>query len=72
MAHFGARPFARQAADRFVRDFGIALSLFFTDPDGLYGEACLHNPKATVVGLKPRGAPVAGYKPVSQAPKFQA
>ena len=60
-----ARLIAREATDGFVTDFGIALSLFFTGPDGLEGEICLHNPKATPADLKPPGTPAAGYAPVS-------
>jgi catechol 2,3-dioxygenase-like lactoylglutathione lyase family enzyme len=49
------------ATDGFVTDFGLALSLFFRDPDGLEGEVCLHNPAATPADLKPPGTPAAGY-----------
>lgn len=49
------------ATDGFVTDFGVALSLFFRDPDGLEGEVCLHNPAATPADLKPPGTPAAGY-----------
>jgi catechol 2,3-dioxygenase-like lactoylglutathione lyase family enzyme len=56
-----ARLLARGATDGFVTDFGIALSLFFRDPDGLEGEVCLHNPAATPADLKPPGPPAAGY-----------
>ena len=60
-----ARLLERGATDGFVTDFGVALSLFFRDPDGLEGEVCLHNPAATPVDLKPPGTPAAGY---DQAP----
>ena len=59
------RLIARGATDGFVTDFGIALSVFFKDPDGLEGEVCLHNPLATPADLKPPGTPAAGYSPVS-------
>jgi catechol 2,3-dioxygenase-like lactoylglutathione lyase family enzyme len=59
------RLIARGATDGFVTDFGIALSLFFRDPDGLEGEVCFHNPRATTADLKPPGTPAAGYTPVS-------
>ena len=55
------RLLAREATDGFVTDFGIALSIFYTDPDGLEGEICLHNPNATPADLKPPGTPAAGY-----------
>jgi catechol 2,3-dioxygenase-like lactoylglutathione lyase family enzyme len=54
----------RGATDGFVTDFGIAISLFFRDPDGLEGEVCLHNPVATPADLKPPGTPAAGYNRV--------
>jgi len=59
------RLIARGATDGFVTDFGIALSVFFKDPDGLEGEVCLHNPLATPADLKPPGTPAAGYSSVS-------
>jgi catechol 2,3-dioxygenase-like lactoylglutathione lyase family enzyme len=59
------RLIARNATDGFVTDFGNALSLFFTDPDGLEGEVCLHNPNATPADLKPPGTPAAGYSRTS-------
>src|SRR5713101_2481908 len=52
---------ARGATDGFVTDFGVAISLFFTDPDGLEGEVALHNTTATAADLKPPGTPAAGY-----------
>ena len=60
-----ARLITRELTDGFVTDFGNALSLFFKDPDGLEGEVCLHNPKATPADLKPPGTPAAGYTRVS-------
>lgn len=60
-----SRLIARELTDGFVTDFGNALSLFFKDPDGLEGEVCLHNPKATPADLKPPGTPTAGYTRVS-------
>jgi catechol 2,3-dioxygenase-like lactoylglutathione lyase family enzyme len=59
------RLIARGATDGFVTDFGIALSLFFRDPDGLEGEVCLHNPHATAADIKPPGTPAAGYERVT-------
>ena len=59
------RLISRGSTDGFVTDFGIALSLFFKDPDGLEGEVCLHNPDATPADCKPPGTPAAGYTPVS-------
>ena len=58
------RLLAREATDGFVTDFGIALSIFYTDPDGLEGEICLHNPNATPADLKPPGTPATGYSVV--------
>jgi catechol 2,3-dioxygenase-like lactoylglutathione lyase family enzyme len=55
------RLMARGAADSFVTDFGGAISVFFTDPDGLEGEVLLHNPDATPDDLKGPGNPAAGY-----------
>ena len=60
-----ARLIARGATDGFATDFGMALSLFFRDPDGLEGEVCLHNPQATAADIKPPGTPAVGYAPVS-------
>ena len=60
-----ARLIARGATDGFVTDFGLTISLFFRDPDGLEGEVCLHNPQATLADLKPPGTPAAGYERVS-------
>jgi catechol 2,3-dioxygenase-like lactoylglutathione lyase family enzyme len=54
----------RSATDGFVTDFGVALSLFFRDPDGLEGEVCLHNSAVTPADLKPPGTPAAGYERV--------
>jgi len=51
------------ATDGFVTDFGRALSLFFTDPDGLEGEVLINVPGATKVN--PPGTPAAGYERVS-------
>ena len=34
----------RGATDGFVTDFGVAISLFFIDPDGLEGEVLLDKP----------------------------
>jgi catechol 2,3-dioxygenase-like lactoylglutathione lyase family enzyme len=51
------------ATDGFVTDFGPALSLFFTDPDGLEGEVLISVPGATTVN--PPGTPAAGYERVA-------
>jgi len=44
-----------------VTDFGVALSIFFRDPDGLEGEVCLTVPGAGADDIKPPGTPAAGY-----------
>ena len=49
------------ATDGFVTDFGIDLSVFFRDPDGLEGEVCLNRPAATKDDINPPGTPAAGY-----------
>ncbi len=51
----------RGATDGFVTDFGGALSVFFTDPDGLECEVCLHTPGARPEDIKGPGNPAAGY-----------
>ena len=56
---------ARGATDGFVTDFGVAISLFFTDPDGLEGEVLLDRPGAGPADLKPPGTPAAGYERVT-------
>jgi len=38
---------------------------FVTDPDGVGGEVCFQNRRATAVDLKSPGTPVAGYERVS-------
>jgi catechol 2,3-dioxygenase-like lactoylglutathione lyase family enzyme len=58
------RLIARGATDGFVTDFGAAISLFFTDPDGLEGEVLLHDAAATADDMKPPGTPAAGYERV--------
>jgi hypothetical protein len=55
-----ARLLEREATGGFATDFGVALSLFFRDPDSLERQVCLHNPAATPVHLKPPGTPAAG------------
>ena len=52
------------ATDGFVTDFGVAISLFFTDPDGLEGEVLLDRPGAGPADHKPPGTPAAGYERV--------
>jgi hypothetical protein len=56
-----ARLLERGATDGFVTDFGVTLSLFCRDPDGLEREVCLHNPAATPADLNSPGTPAAGY-----------
>jgi catechol 2,3-dioxygenase-like lactoylglutathione lyase family enzyme len=53
---------AAGATDGFVTDFGPALSLFFTDPDGLEGEVCVPNPDAAPGTFNPPGTPAARYQ----------
>lgn len=55
------RLLARGACDGFVTDFGPALSLFFTDPDGLEGEVLVQNPDAVPGVTNPPGTPAARY-----------
>jgi catechol 2,3-dioxygenase-like lactoylglutathione lyase family enzyme len=55
----------RGSTDGFVTDFGIAISLFFIDPDGLEGEVLLDRPDAGPTDLKPPGTPAAGYERVT-------
>lgn len=56
------RLLAREATDGFVTDFGPILSLFFTDPDGLEGEACVMNPDSRPGVVNPPGTPSARYR----------
>ncbi len=56
-----ARLLARGCCDEFVTDFGPALSLFFTDPDGLEAEVCVPNPDAVPGVYNPPGTPAARY-----------
>ena len=58
------RLIAKRSTDGFVTDFGIDLSLFFRDPDGLEGEVCLNKPEAKPTGVRPPGTPAAGYERV--------
>jgi catechol 2,3-dioxygenase-like lactoylglutathione lyase family enzyme len=51
------------ATDGFVTDFGMALSLFFVDPDGLECEVLINVPGAT--HHNPPGTPAAGYERVT-------
>ena len=55
----------RGSTDGFVTDFGVAISLFFIDPDGLEGEVVLDTPGTGPADLKPPGTPAAGYERVS-------
>jgi catechol 2,3-dioxygenase-like lactoylglutathione lyase family enzyme len=51
----------RGAADDFVTDFGLMLSLFFRDPDGLECEVCVENPDAVPGVFHPPGTRAARY-----------
>lgn len=51
----------RGAADDFVTDFGIMLSVFFRDPDGLECEVCVENPDAEPGVFHPPGTRAARY-----------
>ena len=55
------RLLARGAADEFVTDFGLVLSMFFRDPDGLECEVCVANPDAVPGVFNPPGTPAARY-----------
>jgi catechol 2,3-dioxygenase-like lactoylglutathione lyase family enzyme len=55
----------RGCTDGFVTDFGVAISLFFIDPDGLEGEVLLNTPGTGPGDLKPPGTPAAGYERVN-------
>lgn len=54
----------RGSTDGFVTDFGVAISLFFIDPDGLEGEVVLDKPGTGPDDLKPPGTPAEGYERV--------
>lgn len=54
----------RGATDGFVTDFGVAISLFFVDPDGLEGEVVLDKPGTGPADMKPPGTPAEGYERV--------
>ncbi|HLM19822.1 MAG TPA: VOC family protein [Acidimicrobiia bacterium] len=54
----------RRCTDGFVTDFGVAISLFFIDPDGLEGEVVLDTPGTGPADMKPPGTPAAGYERV--------
>ncbi len=58
------RLIARGSTDGFVTDFGVAISLFFVDPDGLEGEVVLDKPGTGPADMKPPGTPAAGYERV--------
>ncbi len=51
----------RGCTDGFVTDFGVAISLFFIDPDGLEGEVLLDKPGTGPADMKPPGTPAEGY-----------
>jgi hypothetical protein len=54
----------RGSTDGFVTDFGVAISLFFIDPDGLEGEVLLDKPGTGPDDMKPPGTPAEGYERV--------
>ncbi|HEY3673937.1 MAG TPA: VOC family protein [Acidimicrobiia bacterium] len=54
----------RGRTDGFVTDFGVGISLFFIDPDGLEGEVVLDTPGTGPADIKPPGTPAAGYERV--------
>jgi catechol 2,3-dioxygenase-like lactoylglutathione lyase family enzyme len=54
----------RGCTDGFVTDFGVAISLFFIDPDGLEGEVVLDKPGTGPADMKPPGTPAEGYERV--------
>ena len=54
------RLMARGATDGFVTDFGVALSCFFVDPDGLECEVLLYLTRENEA--LPPGTPAAGYE----------
>jgi catechol 2,3-dioxygenase-like lactoylglutathione lyase family enzyme len=54
----------RGCTDGFVTDFGVAISLFFIDPDGLEGEVLLDKPGTGPADMKPPGTPAEGYERV--------
>jgi catechol 2,3-dioxygenase-like lactoylglutathione lyase family enzyme len=58
----------RGATDGFVTDFGVAISLFFIDPDGLEGEVVLDKPGTGPADMKPPGTPAEGYERVLPEP----
>ena len=60
------RLIARGCTDGFVTDFGVAISLFFIDPDGLEGEVLLDRAGTGPADLKPPGTPAVGYERVAR------
>jgi catechol 2,3-dioxygenase-like lactoylglutathione lyase family enzyme len=54
---------AAGVSDGFVTDFGLVLSIFFRDPDGLEAEVCVANPDAQPGVLNPPGTPARRYHP---------
>jgi catechol-2,3-dioxygenase len=54
----------RGSTDGFVTDFGVAISLFFIDPDGLEGEVVLDKPGTGPADMRPPGTPAEGYERV--------
>ena len=61
------RLITRGCTDGFVTDFGVAISLFFIDPDGLEGEVLLDRAGTGPADLKPPGTPAVGYERVADA-----
>ena len=55
------RLITKGATNGFVTDYGAALGMFFSDPDGLELELCLATPGATADDLKPPGTPAERY-----------
>ena len=54
----------RGSTDGFVTDFGVGISLFFIDPDGLEGEVLIEKPGTGLADMKPPGTPAEGYERV--------
>lgn len=54
-AEIRRRLIGSSSSDGFVTDFGLVLSIFFRDPDGLEGEVCVANPDAQPGVFNPPG-----------------
>jgi catechol 2,3-dioxygenase-like lactoylglutathione lyase family enzyme len=59
---------ARGCTDGFVTDFGMYLSLFFTDPEGLEAEVLVENPDAEPGVVHPPGTPALRFHPPGTTP----